>query len=184
MEDTNTSLVRRLPVRQSDADPRERPPHGGRVPCYQLILTAVAPHNSIIQRANWAEPHPDEVFGKDTVGTARKEISRFPCEEVPYVHGVYDHARPCGCSPGRARPCCLPHKPTGSAPSRATRHDPGPVWMADPSPDGSFIRSSSPPSRRSAQGPWTPWNGPAIALFGFCRSVTQDSLAAAEDRGP
>ena len=26
--------------------------------------------------------------------TAKREISRFPCEERPYVPGVYDHARP------------------------------------------------------------------------------------------
>ncbi len=77
-----------------------------------------------------------------------------------------------GRSPMRARPCRLPHCPTGSAPrmhnlsrlntqpactpvnaspkpSRAPTHDSGPVWAANPSPYGSFIRYSSPASRRT-----------------------------------
>ncbi len=64
MEDANTSPVRRLSLRQSDADPGELPPHGGKVPHYQCVLTAGVPHTGTIQRANWTEP--DEVFGKDT----------------------------------------------------------------------------------------------------------------------
>ncbi len=39
---------------------------GQQIPYYQCVLNAGLPHTGIIQRANWAEPHPDEVFGKDT----------------------------------------------------------------------------------------------------------------------
>ena len=108
-------------------------------------------------------------------GAAGREISRFPCEELPCVHGVCDlSSGRFGPSPERARPCGLPQCPTGSAPrmcilirlntqppcnpvnasptpSRVSTHDSGPMWMANPSRQGTCTLYSSPVSRRSGQ---------------------------------
>src|SRR5271167_1746827 len=94
-------------------------------------------------------------------------ISRFPCEVLPYVHGVSDRAGPRCALRYRRLGWCLPHSPTPSAsrseilsrlntrpirspvnastpPLREPPHDSGPMWVASPSSYDSFIHYTSP----------------------------------------
>src|SRR5208282_839795 len=93
--------------------------------------------------------------------------SRFSSKVFPYMHGVYDRARPGCISRWRCPRCCLPPQPTASAsrrsalsrlntrpaptpvnastiPSRESPHDSGPLWVASPSTYDSFIHYTSP----------------------------------------
>jgi DNA-binding winged helix-turn-helix (wHTH) protein len=94
-------------------------------------------------------------------------ISRFPCEVLPYVHGVGDRAGSLGTSRDRCLGWGLPLSPTASAsrseilsrlntrpvrspvnastpPSRAAPRDSGPLWFASPSTYETFIHNTSP----------------------------------------
>src|SRR5947209_312042 len=94
-------------------------------------------------------------------------ISRFPCEVLPYVHGVCDRAGSRGTSRYRRLGWGLPLLLTASAsrsefltrlntrpvlppvnasspPSRAAPHDSGPLWFASPSTYETFIHNTSP----------------------------------------
>ena len=94
-------------------------------------------------------------------------ISRFSREVFPYMHGVSDRAGARRISRYRCAECGLPPSPTASAPrsnvlsrlntrpartpvnasplpSRATTHDSGPLWAANPSTYDSFIHYISP----------------------------------------
>ena len=94
-------------------------------------------------------------------------ISRFSREVFPYMHGVSDRAGPRRISRWRCVGCGLPLSPTASAPRskllsrlntrpartpvnasswplRVTTHDSGPVRVANPLPDDSFIHYTSP----------------------------------------
>jgi len=94
-------------------------------------------------------------------------ISRFPCERLACMLGVYDHAGPDCLSRLRGSPCCLPHDlkcvgaldqglfaaqyparmPPVNAWSTSLRthtHDSGPMWIATPSSYGTFTHCLSP----------------------------------------
>jgi hypothetical protein len=93
-------------------------------------------------------------------------ISRFPNMVVPGVHGVCDRAGAERVSRWRRARCGLPLLLTASAPrrvlsrlntrpvrspvdastppSRAPPHDPGPAWIANPSPYETFIHTTMP----------------------------------------
>src|SRR3984893_5867724 len=94
-------------------------------------------------------------------------ISRFPCEVLPYVHGVCDRAGSRGTLRYRRLGWGLPLLLTASAsrsefltrlnnrpvlspvnastpPSRAAPHDSGPLWFASPSTYETFIHNTSP----------------------------------------
>lgn len=94
-------------------------------------------------------------------------ISRFSREVLPYMHGVSDRAGSPSISRYRCSGCGLPLLLTASAPrrkllsrlntrpartpvnasplpSRATTHDSGPLWAANPSTYDSFIHYTSP----------------------------------------
>src|SRR5277367_5807731 len=91
---------------------------------------------------------------------------------------VSDHAGPIGCSRLRTQPCCLPHHVTSSAPgtiflsrlngwpvyspadaspapSRATTHGSGPMWVAIPSSQRTCTVYSLPVSRRTTCKKWS-----------------------------
>ncbi len=95
------------------------------------------------------------------------EISRFSREVFPHMHGVSDRAGSHRISRYRCVGCSLPPTSTASAPqrellsrlstrpartpvnasplpSRATTHDSGPLWAANPSTYDSFIHYTSP----------------------------------------
>jgi hypothetical protein len=97
----------------------------------------------------------------------RHGISRFSREVFPYMHGVSDRAGSSSISRYRCSGCSLPPLLTASAPrreclsrlntrparspvnasplpSRATTHDSGPLWAANPSTYDSFIHYTSP----------------------------------------
>ena len=109
-----------------------------------------------------------------TAASDGRGISRFPCEVLPYVHGVSDRAGPRCTLRYRCTECCLPPAPRASAsrsmplsrlitqparspvnasatPLRTSPHDSEPVWIASPSPYDSFIHYTSPvfPAHRS-----------------------------------
>ena len=98
--------------------------------------------------------------------TGGQRPSRFSREVCLYMLGVSDRAEPRPVSRWRRTECGLPLLLAASAPRRdlsrlntrparppvnvsppplqAPTHDSGPVWVADPSPYGSFIHYTSP----------------------------------------
>ena len=99
-------------------------------------------------------------------------ISRFPCEVLPYVHGVFDREGPRHTSRYRCAGWCLPLLLTASAsrsefltrlntrpvrspvnasspPSRAAPHDSGSMWLAIPSSGDFAVTSPHRFSRRT-----------------------------------
>ena len=107
--------------------------------------------------------------------TGEAAISRFPRKVFPYVLGVCDRAGSRDASRYRRPTCGLPHPPTASAPHsncrsrldtrpartpvnasppllRATAHDSGPPWVANPSTYDSFIHNNLAGSYRRTGG--------------------------------
>jgi hypothetical protein len=102
------------------------------------------------------------IRSSSTIALEEHRISRFSHELLVHMHGVSDPVRSLEYSPCRILECCLPHFSRASAPQsfvtrlntqpmhtiinasqtnlRTPVHDSCPVWVANPSLSGTFIR--------------------------------------------